>query len=70
MVQGHLPFLRVIDAHAKLPRARFHAAADHEAVTRLEDVKRTRHSRVRHGAHEDRHVLRQAEGKETIGSGL
>lgn len=54
------PFLWIVYAHAKLPRPRVHAAADHEAVARLEDVQRTRHGGIRHGTHEDGHILCQA----------
>lgn len=61
-----VPFLRIINTHAKLPCACFHAPADHEAVTWLEDMKRTRHSGVSHGAHKDRHILCQAAEKETF----
>ena len=55
-----LPLLGVTDAHAELARARLHAAADHEAVARLEDVQRARHCGIGHGAHKDGHILRQA----------
>lgn len=61
----NLPFLRIINAHAKLPGARFHAPANHEAVAWLEDMQRTRHGGVRHGAHKDRHILCQTVEKET-----
>lgn len=63
----HVPFVRIVNAHAKLPRARLHAAADHETVARLEHVKRTRHGGVGHGAHKDGHVLGQAGEKHTLG---
>lgn len=65
-VPANLPFLSIINTHAKLSRACFHAPADHEAVTWLEDMKRTRHSGVSHGAHKDRHILRQAVEKEAF----
>lgn len=59
------PFLWIVYAHAELPRPRVHAAADHEAVARLEDVQRTRHGGIRHGTHKDRHILCQAARGET-----
>lgn len=59
-----LPFLGIVDAHPKLPRARVHAAANHEAVTWLEDMQGARHSGVRHGTHKDRHILREAAQEE------
>ena len=37
----HLLIVAETSTHAKLARARFHALPDHEAVPRLEDVKRT-----------------------------
>lgn len=66
---SHPPFLGIVNAHAKLPRACFHAPADHEAVSWLEDMKRTRHGGVSHGAHKDRHILCQTVEKETFWSG-
>ncbi len=54
-----LPFLGIINTHPKLPRARVHAAANHEAVTWLEDMQRARHGGVSHCTHKDRHILRQ-----------
>lgn len=66
---SHPPFLRIVNTHAKLPRASFHAPANHEAVTWLEDMKRTRHGGVSHGAHKDRHILRQTVERETFCSG-
>lgn len=65
-VPANVPFLRIINTHAKLLGACFHAPADHEAVTWLEDMKRTRHSGVSNGAHKDRHILHQAVEKETF----
>lgn len=53
------PFLGIVNTHPKLPRARVHAAANHEAVTWLEDMQGARHGWVSHGTHKDRHILRQ-----------
>lgn len=64
-VSPNVPFVRIINTHAKLLRACFHAPADHEAVSWLKDMKRTRHGGVSHGAHKDRHILRQAVEKKT-----
>lgn len=59
-----LPFLGIINTHPELPRACVHAAANHEAVTWLEDMQGARHSGVSHGTHKDRHILRQTAQKE------
>lgn len=58
-IHEHLPFLRIIYAHAELPRACVHTAADHEAVTWLKNMQGTRHGGVRHGTHKDRHIFCQ-----------
>lgn len=44
---GNVPIFRRLHghAHAELPRARLHAAPDHEAVARLEHVQRARDGR-------------------------
>ena len=51
------PFSMFVAAHAKLPGARLHASSHHEAITRLEDMERTGHARVRHRTHKDRDIL-------------
>lgn len=61
---ARLPFLGIINAHPKLSRPRLHAAANHEAVTWLEDMQGARHGGVRHGTHKDRHILRQTAKKQ------
>ena len=58
------PFLGIINTHPKLPRARVHAAANHEAVTWLEDMQWARHGGVSHGTNKDRHVLCQTAQRE------
>lgn len=58
-VLAFLPFLRIINTHPKLPRASFHAAANHQAVTWFEDMQGARHGGVSHGTHKDRHILGQ-----------
>ncbi len=58
-----LPFLGIVNTHPKLPRARFHAAANHEAVAGLKDMQGARHSGVSHGTHKNRHILCQAAKK-------
>ncbi|TNN29727.1 hypothetical protein EYF80_060124 [Liparis tanakae] len=57
--------LRMVSMQPKSTKLqRSEAAADHEAITRLEDVQRTRNRGVRHGAHEDRHASGQAAEEE------
>ena len=53
----------VPEAHAEAVGAGLPAAADHETVTRLEHVERTRHRGEGHGAHEDRHRFVQTATK-------
>lgn len=58
---ANVPVLGIIDAHPELPRACVHAAANHEAVSWLKDMQGARYGGVSHGAHKDRHILRQTE---------
>lgn len=60
-----LPFLGIINTHPKLPRSSFHAAANHETVSWLEDMQWARHGGVSHCTHKDRHILCQAAQRES-----
>lgn len=58
MVQAaHSPLDRVADAHPKLSGACLHAPADHQPVAGLEDVQRTGHCGIGHGAHKYGNIL-------------
>lgn len=65
MKQNCIPLPMLIAAHSKLLCASLHAATHHQPISRLKDVQRAGHSRVRHRANKYGNVLSKTTKEET-----